>query len=80
MARPASDWITLQEAVEILAAANVRLSESTLSRWTRSGKLQSIRPGRRIYVRKAQIRSLLKPQRRGVPADELQSSLFEWET
>ena len=79
MARPASDWITLQEAVEILAAANVRVSESTLSRWTKSGKLQSIRPGRRIYVRRAQIRSLLKPRRGGVPADQLQASLFEWE-
>lgn len=79
MARPASDWITLQEAVEILAAANVRVSESTLSRWAKSGKLQSIRPGRRIYVRRAQIRSLLKPQRRGVPAGQLQPSLFDWE-
>jgi excisionase family DNA binding protein len=80
MARPASDWITLQEAVEILAAANVRVSESTLSRWAKAGKLQSIRPGRRIYVRKAQIRSLLQPRRRGVPADQLDPGLFDWES
>ena len=80
MARPASDWITLREAAEILAAANVHVSESTLSRWVKAGKLQSIRPGRRIYVRRAQIRSLLQPRRRGVPADQLQPSLFDWES
>ncbi len=80
MPRPASDWITLGEAAEIFAAANIRISQSTLARWARSGKLQSIRPGRRIFVRRAQVRSLLQPQRRGgVPAEQLQSTLFDWE-
>ena len=77
MPRPISDWITLNEAAEIFAAANVTISRSTLARWARSGKLQSIRPGRRIFVRRAQVRSMLRPRRRGVRAEELQPGLFE---
>ncbi len=78
MARPASDWITLGEAAEIFAAANISISTSTLARWARNGRLQSIRPGRRIFVRRAQVRGMLRPRRRaGVPAGELQPGLFE---
>ncbi|MGZ3632470.1 MAG: hypothetical protein ACXWQ6_09060, partial [Candidatus Limnocylindrales bacterium] len=63
---------------EILAAANITVSTSTLARWARTGRLQSIRPGRRVFVRRAQVRSLLRPRRRqGVPASQLQPSLFE---
>ncbi len=80
MPRPASDWITLAEAAEIFAAANITISQSTLARWTRTGKLQSIRPGRRIFVRRAQIRSLLQPRRRGVRAEDLPPTLFDWES
>lgn len=76
MPRAASDWITLTEAAEIFAAANVRVSRSTLARWVAAGKLQSIRPGRRIFVRRAQIRSMLQPRRRGIPAEQIQSRLF----
>jgi excisionase family DNA binding protein len=75
--RVASDWISLADAAEIFAAANVPISRSTLARWARTGKLQSIRPGRRIYVRRAQVRQLLQPRRRGVPAEQLQPGLFE---
>jgi excisionase family DNA binding protein len=75
--RVASDWITLSEAAEIFAAANITISRSTLARWAASGKLQSIRPGRRIFVRRAQVRSLLQPRRRGVSAGDVQGSLFE---
>jgi excisionase family DNA binding protein len=75
--RAASDWITLAEAAEIFAAANISISRSTLARWAASGKLQSIRPGRRIFVRRAQVRAMLQPSRTGVPADQLQGSLFE---
>jgi excisionase family DNA binding protein len=77
MPRLASDWISLAEAAEIFAAANVPISRSTLARWARDGKLQSIRPGRRIYVRRAQVRSLLTPRRRGAPATAVQAGLFE---
>jgi excisionase family DNA binding protein len=77
MPRPASDWITLREASEIFAAANVSISRDTLARWAKSGKLQSIRPGRLIYVRRAQVRSMLTPRRRGVPVEQLQPGLFE---
>jgi excisionase family DNA binding protein len=77
MPRLASDWITLAEAAQIFASANVPISRSTLARWARVGKLQSIRPGRRIYVRRAQVRSLLTPRRRSVPASAVQSALFE---
>jgi excisionase family DNA binding protein len=75
--RVASDWISLAEAVEIFAAANVSITRSTLARWASSGKLQSIRPGRRIYVRRAQIRQMLQPRRRGVAVDDLQPAFFE---
>jgi excisionase family DNA binding protein len=77
MPRAASDWITLTEAVEIFAAANIQISRSTLARWAATGKLQSIRPGRRIFVRRAQVRALLRPSRRGVRAESIQSGLFE---
>jgi len=77
MPRPASDWITLREASEIFAAVNIEISRDTLARWAKSGKLQSIRPGRLIYVRRAQVRSMLTPKRRGVPIERLQPGLFE---
>lgn len=77
MPRPATDWISLAEAAQILASAGVPISTSTLARWARDGKLQSIRPGRLIYVRRAQVRSLLTPRRRGVPLDSVQAGLFE---
>jgi excisionase family DNA binding protein len=75
--RVASDWITLSEAAGIFAAANIPISRSTLARWTRTGKLQSIRPGRLIYVRRAQVRSLLQPRPRGVRAVDVQPVLFD---
>jgi excisionase family DNA binding protein len=75
--RVASDWISLAEAAEIFAQANVPVSRSTLARWARTGKLQSIQPGRRIFVRRAQVRALLRPRRRGVRLKELQPGLFE---
>ena len=77
MPKPASDWITLREASDIFAAANISISRDTLARWAKSGKLQSIRPGRIIYVRRAQVRSMLTPKRRGVSAEQLQPGFFE---
>lgn len=77
MPRPPSDWITLADAAELFAAAGVQITTSTLARWAHEGKLQSIRPGRLIYVRRAQVRSMLTPRKRGVPADSIQSGLFE---
>jgi excisionase family DNA binding protein len=80
MPRAVRDWISLSEAATIFANANVPISTSTLARWARDGRLQSIRPGRRVYVRRAQVRAMLRP-RRGVPVGELQPSLFgEWES
>ena len=73
----ASDWISLAEAAEIFASAGIPISTSTLARWANDGKLQSVQPGRRIYVRRAQVRSMLTPRRRGVPADSIQGGLFE---
>ena len=78
MPRPASDWISLNEAARIFSDANVPVSRSTLARWAHTGKLQSIQPGRRIFVRRAQVRSMLRPRRRGaLRAHEVQAGLFE---
>ncbi len=78
MPRVASDWISLTEAAQIFADANVPISRSTLARWAHSGKLQSIQPGRSIYVRRAQVRSMLRPPaRRGVKAADVQPGLFK---
>ncbi len=72
----ASDWISLSEAAEILAGANVRFRPSTIGSWARSGKLQSIKLGGRRFVRRGEIRALVTPSRR-VRADHLQPGLFE---
>jgi len=78
MPRVPSDWITLNEAAQVFSDAGVTISRSTLARWARAGKLQSIQPGRTIYVRKAQIRSMLRPKnRKGVNAADVQPGLFE---
>jgi excisionase family DNA binding protein len=77
MPRPTSDWISLTEAARIFADANVPISRSTLARWAHAGKLQAIQPGRQIYVRRAQVRALLRPKKRGVHATQLQPGLFE---
>lgn len=61
----------------MFGAANIAISRDTLARWAKDGRLQSIRPGRYIYVRRAQVRSLLTPRRRGVRAEHLQPRLFE---
>lgn len=77
MPRATSDWISLTEAAQIFAEANVPVSRSTLARWAHTGKLQAIQPGRQIFVRRAQVRALLRPHKRGVPATQLQPGLFE---
>jgi hypothetical protein len=73
---PAADWITLAEAAEMLAAANIRFRPSTIGTWARSGKLQSIKLGGRRFVRRGEIKALVKPSRR-VRAGDLQPGLFE---
>jgi hypothetical protein len=73
---PAGDWISLSEAAEILAAANVHFKATTVGAWARSGKLQSIKLGGRRFVRRGEVRALVVPRRR-VHADDLQSGLFE---
>lgn len=72
----ASDWITLDEAAEILAAANVRFRPATIGSWARSGRLSSIKLGGRRYVRRGEVRRLVTPPRR-VAADDLGPGLFE---
>jgi hypothetical protein len=72
----AADWISLAEAAEILAAANIHVRPGTIGGWARSGKLQSIKLGGRRFVRRGEVRALLSAPRR-VRADSLQPSLFE---
>lgn len=76
MPRPPSDWISLSEAVELLAASNVKFSPGTIGRWARLGQLQSIKLGNRRFVRRAQVRSLLRPHG-SVHEEDLQPGLFE---
>jgi hypothetical protein len=72
----AADWITLGEAAEILAAANVRFTPSTIGGWARSGRLSSIKLGGRRYVRRGEVRALVAAPRR-VHAEDIQPGLFE---
>ena len=72
----ASDWITLAEAAEILAAANVHFKRATIGGWARSGRLQSIKLGGRRFVRRGEVRALLTAPRR-VRIEDVQPVLFE---
>ncbi|HEY6057250.1 MAG TPA: hypothetical protein VIV06_04420 [Candidatus Limnocylindrales bacterium] len=76
MAGSSSDWITLNEAVQILAAANVRFRASTIGSWARTGRLQSIKLGGRRFVRRGEVRALVAAPRRVHEAD-VQPRLFE---
>jgi hypothetical protein len=72
----ASDWITLAEAAEMLAAANINFRPATIGAWARAGKLQSIKLGGRRFVRRGEVKGLVTPRRR-VRAGDLQPGLFE---
>jgi hypothetical protein len=76
MSKTPADWISLSEAAELLASSNVRFTPGTIGRWARSGQLQSIKLGNKRFVRKAQVRSLLRPHGAS-HSDELQQGLFE---
>jgi hypothetical protein len=71
-----TDWITLSEAAEILAAANIHFTAATIGGWARVGRLQSIKLGGRRFVRRAEVRALVAAPRR-VKAGDLQPGLFE---
>ncbi len=75
MAAP-TDWITLAEAAEILAASNVRFTTSTIGAWARAGRLQSIKLGGRRFVRRGEVRALVAAPRR-VRVTDLQPVMFE---
>ena len=75
MAAP-TDWITLAEAAEILAASNVRFTTSTIGAWARAGRLQSIKLGGRRFVRRGEVRALVAAPRR-IRVTDLQPVMFE---
>jgi hypothetical protein len=72
----AADWITLSEAADILAAANVHFRPQTIGDWARRGRLQSIKLGGRRFVRRGEVKALIAGRRR-VRGVDLQPSLFE---
>lgn len=72
----ATDWITLAEAAEILAATNIHFTPGTIGGWARAGRLQSIKLGGRRFVRRGEVRALVAAPRR-VRADSVQAVLFE---
>jgi hypothetical protein len=71
-----TDWISLEEAAEILSASNVKFRPATIGGWARAGKVQSIKLGGRRFVRRGQIRARIAAPRR-VRASDLQPGLFE---
>lgn len=74
---PAStDWITLADAAEILAAANIHFTRATIGGWARAGRLQSIKLGGRRFVRRGEVRALVAAPRR-VRIEDVQPVLFE---
>jgi len=75
MAAP-TDWISLAEAAEILAASNIRFTPATIGAWARAGRLQSIKLGGRRFVRRGEVRALVAAPRR-VRAEDVQPGLFE---
>ena len=75
MAAP-TDWITLREAAEILAAANVHFTPATIGGWARAGRLQSLKLGGRRFVRRGEVRALVAAPRR-VRLEDIQPVLFE---
>ena len=75
MAAP-TDWISLSEAADILAAANIHFTPATIGGWARAGRLQSIKLGGRRFVRRGEVRALVAAPRR-VRAADLQPGLFE---
>ncbi|HEY4190654.1 MAG TPA: helix-turn-helix domain-containing protein [Candidatus Limnocylindrales bacterium] len=72
----AADWITLAEASEILASANIHFRPETIGAWARSGRLSSIKLGGRRFVRRGEVRALVAAPRR-VHAEDIQPGLFE---
>lgn len=72
----AADWISLQEAAELLAASNVHFTPATIGGWARAGKLSSIKLGGKRFVRRGEVRALLAAPRR-VRAEDIQPGLFE---
>jgi hypothetical protein len=72
----AADWITLAEASEILAAANIHFRPETIGSWARSGRLQSIKLGGRRFVRRGEVKALVAGPRR-VRLEDVQPGLFE---
>ena len=71
-----TDWITLAEAADILAATNVHFTPATIGGWARAGRLQSIKLGGRRFVRRGEVRALVAPPRR-VRVEDVQPVLFE---
>ena len=72
----ATDWISLEEAAQILSASNVRFRPATIGGWARAGRLQSIKLGGRRFVRRGEVRALIAAPRR-VRAQDVQPGLFE---
>jgi hypothetical protein len=71
-----TDWISLAEAAEVLAASNIHFTPATIGGWARAGRLQSIKLGGRRFVRRGEVKALVASPRR-VRAEDVQPGLFE---
>ena len=70
------DWITLAEAVDLLAASNIHFTTDTVGAWARSGRLVSIKLGGRRYVRRHDVRALVAVPKPAKPG-EVAPGLFD---
>jgi hypothetical protein len=63
------DWITLAEAVDLLAASGVHVTADTVGDWARAGRLVTIKLAGRRYVRRHDVRALVALPKPTKPGD-----------
>lgn len=63
------DWITLAEAVDLLAAAGIQVTADTIGDWARAGRLLTIKLAGRRYVRRHDVRALVALPKPAKPGD-----------
>jgi hypothetical protein len=63
------DWITLAEAVDLLAASGIHVTADTIGDWARAGRLVTIKLAGRRYVRRHDVRALVALPKQAKPGE-----------